>query len=126
MCFLSRTVPVTFFRGVLLYFREEKMFVNLQVYVPLSVQSVQSLSCVRLFVTHWTAARQNSMSITNSWSLLKLLSIETVMYSNHLILCFPILLPHLIFLTLRVFSSESVFCIRWPKLEFQLQYQSFQ
>ena len=77
--------------------------------------SVQSLSRVRLFVTPWTAARQASLSITNSQSLLKLLSIESVMPSNILILCCPLLLPPSIFPTIRVFSSESVLRLRWPK-----------
>ena len=77
--------------------------------------SVQSLSRVRLFVTSWTAARQASLSITNSWSLLKLTSIESVMPSNHLILCHPLLLLPSIFPSIRVFSSESVLHIRWPK-----------
>ena len=88
--------------------------------------SVQ-LSCVQLFATPWTAARQASLSITNSWSLLKLMFIELVMQSNHLILCQPLLLPPSIFFSIRVFSSESVLPISWPKvLEFQLQHQSFQ
>ena len=77
--------------------------------------SVQSLSHVRLFVTPWTAARQASLSITNSQSLLKLMSIESVMPSNHLILCCPLLLLPSIFASIRVFPSESVLCIRWPK-----------
>ena len=77
--------------------------------------SVQLLSCVRLFVTPWTAARQASLSITNSQSLLKLMSIESVMPSNHLILCYPLLLPPSIFPSIRVFSNESVLHIRWPK-----------
>ena len=77
--------------------------------------SVQSLSHVQLFVTPWTAAFQVSRSITNSWSLLKLMSIELVMPSNHLILCHPLLLPCSIFPSIRVFSNESVLCIRWPK-----------
>ena len=77
--------------------------------------SVQSLSCVRLFATPWTAARQASLSITNSWSLLKLVSIESVMPSNHLILCFPLLLLPSISSLIRVFSNESVLHIRWPK-----------
>ena len=76
--------------------------------------SVQSFSCIQLFATPWTAARQASLSITNSWSLLKLMSIELVMPSNHLILCCPFLLP-LIFPSIRVFSNKSVLCIRWPK-----------
>ena len=77
--------------------------------------SVQSLSHVQLFVTLWTAACQDSLSITNSQSLLKLMSIELVMPSNHLILCCPLLLLPSIFLSIRVFSNESVLCIRWPK-----------
>ena len=77
--------------------------------------SVQSLSRVRLFVTPWTAALQASLSITNSWSLPKPISIESVMPSNHLILCRPLLLLPSIFPSIRVFSSESALCIRWPK-----------
>ena len=77
--------------------------------------SVQLLSCVRLFATPWTAARQASLSITNSQSLLKFMSIESVMPSNHLILCRPLLLPPSIFPSIRVFSNESVLRIRWPK-----------
>ena len=77
--------------------------------------SVQSLSCVRLFVTLCTAACQASLSITNSQSLLKLMPIESVMPSNHLILCRHLLLPPSIFPSIRVFSNESVLCIRWPK-----------
>ena len=76
--------------------------------------SVQSLSHVRLFVTPWTAARQASLSITNSWSLLKLMSTESVMSSNHLILC-PLLIPPSIFPGIRVFSNESILRIRGPK-----------
>ena len=66
-------------------------------------------------MTPWTAARQASLSITNSWSLLKLMSIESVMHSNHRILCHPFLLPPSIFPSIWVFSNESVPCIRWPK-----------
>ena len=77
--------------------------------------SVQWLSRVWLFVTPWTAARQTSLSISNSWSLLKLMSIESVKPSNHLILCRPLLFPSLIFSSIRVFLNESVLCIRWPK-----------
>ena len=77
--------------------------------------SVQPLSHVQLFVTPWTAARQASLSITNSRSLSRLMSIESVMPSNHLILCRPLLLPPSIFFNIRVFSNESVLCIRWPK-----------
>ena len=78
-------------------------------------QSVQWLSRVRLFATRRAAARQASLSVTNSQSLLKLLSIESVMPSNHLILCHPLLLLPLIFPSIWVFSNESVFGIRWPK-----------
>ena len=77
--------------------------------------SVHSLSLVQLFVTLWTAACQASLSITNSWSVLKLMSIESVMPSNHLILCHPLLLLPSIFPSIRVFCSESVLCNRWPK-----------
>ena len=76
--------------------------------------SVQSLSRVQLFATPWTAAHQASLSFTISRSLLKLISIELVMPSNHLVLCHPLLLPS-IFPSIRVFSNESALCIRWPK-----------
>ena len=76
---------------------------------------VQSLSRVWLFVTPWTIACQVSLPNTNSWSLLKFMSIESVMPSNHLILCCPLLLPSSIFLSIRIFSKESVLHIRWPK-----------
>ena len=79
------------------------------------ISSVQLLSCVSLFVTPWTAECQASLSITNSWSLLKLMSIELVMQSNYFILCRPLLLPPSIFPSIRVFSNESVLRIRWPK-----------
>ena len=81
----------------------------------MSFHSAQSLSPVRLFVTPLISARQASLSITSSWSLLKLLSIALVMPSNHLILCHPLLLPPSIFPSIRVFSNESVLHIRWPK-----------
>ena len=84
-------------------------------YYVVIVQSVQSLSCVRLFATPWTAACQASLFITNSQSLLKLVSIESVMPSNHLILCRPLLLLPSIFPSIRVFSDEPVLHIRWPK-----------
>ena len=77
--------------------------------------SVQSLSHVLLFVTPWPAAHQASLSLTNSWSLLKPMSIKSVMLSSHLILCRPLLLMPSIFPSTRVFSNESVLCIRWPK-----------
>ena len=77
--------------------------------------SVQLHSCVPLFATSWTAARQASLSITNSWSLIKLMLIESVMPSNQLILCRPLLLVPSIFPSIGVFSNESVLRIRWPK-----------
>ena len=77
--------------------------------------SVQLLSRVRLFATPWTAARQTSLSVTNSQSLLKLMPIELVMPSNHLIFCCPLHLPPSIFPCIRVFTNESALCIRWPK-----------
>ena len=79
------------------------------------ISSVQSLSRVRLIATLWTAACQASLSITSSQSQLKLMSIESVMPSNHLILCRPLLLPPSIFPSIRVFSNESILHIRWPK-----------
>ena len=83
--------------------------------VTFQFSSVQSLSCVWLFATPWTAARQASLSIANTRILLKLMSIESVMPSNHFILCRPLLFLPSIFLSIRVFSSESVLRIRWPK-----------
>ena len=82
---------------------------------PAAVQSVQLLSGVQLFVTPWTAAHQDSMSITNSQSLLKLMPILSAMSSNYLLLCPPLLLPSSIFLSIRVFSYKSVIHLRWPK-----------
>ena len=84
-------------------------------YPQTQFSSVQSLSHVWLFVSPWTAACQPSLSITNFWSLLKLMSIESVMLCNHLTICHPILLPPSIFPSIRVFSDESVLHIRWPK-----------
>ena len=89
-----------------------------------SLSSVQSLSCVQLFATPWTAAHQASLSITNSWSLLKLVSVESLMPSNHLILCRPLLLPPSIFPSITVFSTESALCIRWPSFSFVFQMES--
>ena len=83
--------------------------------VILQVESVQLLSRVRLFATSWIAARQASLSITNSQSLLKLMSIKSVMTSSHLILCHPLFLLPLISPSIRVFSNESTLRIRWPK-----------
>ena len=90
------------------------MFAN-HIFAGSNVQSVQSLSRVWLFVTPWTAARQASLSITNSQSLFKLMSIESVMPSSHFIPCHPLLLPPSIFPSIRVFSNESVLHVRRPK-----------
>ena len=95
-------------------------FVARQIFIQWSrngegVSSVQSLSHVWLLGTQWTAAREASLSITNSWSLLKLMSSQSVMPSNHLILCHPLLLLPSIFPSIRVFSNKSVLRIRWPK-----------
>ena len=84
-------------------------------YIAWAFSSVQLLSCVQLISTPWTATCQASLSITNSWNLLKLMSIELVMPSNHLILCCPLLLLPSIFPSIRVFSHESALHIRWPK-----------
>ena len=86
-----------------------------QTFFYIALSSVQLLSCVRLFATLRTAAHQASLSITNSQSLPKLMSTESVMPSNHLILCRPLLLPPSVFPSIRVFSDESVLHIRWPK-----------
>ena len=83
--------------------------------IGIQFSSVQLLNHVQLFATPWTIAHQASLSITNSQSLLKLMSIEWVMPSNHLLLCCPFLLLPSTFLSISVFSSESVLCIRWPK-----------
>ena len=83
--------------------------------MPLLFSWVQSLGRVQLFVTPRTTACQASLSITNSWNLLKLMSIESVMPPNHLILCRPLLLLHSIFPSIKVFPNESILCIRWPK-----------
>ena len=84
-------------------------------YYSVEFSSVQSLNHVRLFVNLWTAACQAFLSITNSQSLLKFMSIESVMPSSHFIFCHPLLLQPSIFLSIRVFSNESALCIRWPK-----------
>ena len=89
----------------------------LMIFFPIQFSSVSSLSHVQLFATLWTAAYQAPLSITRSWSLLKLMSIESVMPSNHLILCHPLLLLPSILPNIRVFSNESVLCIGWPKLK---------
>ena len=81
----------------------------------MNISSVRLLSHVQLFAAPWTTARQASLSITNSRSSPKLMSIESVMPSNHFILCHPLLLPPSIFPSIRVFSNESALCSRWPK-----------
>ena len=96
------------------------MCVYVCVYMLLLIENiihfiVQSLSHVQFFVIPWTAVRQASPSITMSQSLFKLMSIESVMPSNHFILCSPLHLPPSIFTSIRIFSNESVLCIRWPK-----------
>ena len=95
------------------------LFITWKGFSSIPASQIQ-LSHVRLFATPWTAARQASLSITNSQSLLKLMSIESVMPSNHLILCRPLLLLPSIFPSIRVFSNEAVLHMRWPK------YWSFQ
>ena len=92
----------------------DKTLISPSLSLPICVV-VQLLSCVRLFVTPWTVAHQASLSITNSQSLLKLMSIKSVTPSNHLILCRPLILLPSVFPSIRVFSSESVLHIRWPK-----------
>jgi len=84
-------------------------------HISFILDSVSSVAQSCPTPTPWTAAPQASLSITNSWSLLKLMSIKSVMPSNHLILCRPLLLLPSIFPSIRVFSNESVLCIRWPK-----------
>ena len=111
--------PCQYFNFGLLTFRPVRKFIpfvlsHLFGSNLLQQPSVQSLSCVQLFATQWTAAHQASLSISHSRSLHKLMSIESVMTSNHLILC-PLLLLPSIFPSIRVFSNESVLCIRWPK-----------
>ena len=109
------------------------IYVYLLDILKLQFSSVQSLSHVQLFATSWIAACQASLSITNSWSSPKPMSIESVMPSNHLILCCSLLLLSSIFPSIRVFSNESALHIRWPKywsfsfsMELQLQHQPFQ
>ena len=93
----------------------------------ISIQFSSVISRVRFVATPWTAVYQGYLSITNSQNLFKLMSIELVMPSNHLILCHPLLLLPSVFPRITVFSNESTLCIRWPKYwEFQLQHQSFQ
>ena len=108
-----------------LHFSDTIMYFNSVFNWAISVSSVELLSHVRLFVTQWTVARQASLSITNSWSPPKPMSIESVMPSSHFILCYPLLLLPSIFPSIRVFSNESTLRIRWPKY-WELQHQSFQ
>ena len=95
--------------------RFQEFFMLSMFYIIMDLSSVQSLSYVQLFATPWTTARQASLSVTNSQSLLKLMSIESEMPFNHLIHYHPLLFPPSIFPSIRVFSNESVLCIRWPK-----------
>ena len=97
------------------YFRAAEFLVAVSLLSAIQFSSVQSLSHAWLFATPWTAAHQASLYITNTWSLLRLMSIESVMPSNYLILSNPLLLPPSIFPSIRVFSKESVLRIRWPK-----------
>ena len=89
--------------------------IHTHTYIYIYIYTCQLLRCVWLFVTPWTAAGQASLSIANSQSLLKLMSVESVMPSNHLILWHPLLLPPSLFPSIRAFSNELVLCIRWPK-----------
>ena len=112
----KRVEIINFFRRTLNSVKVGTMSILATTTFPdVQFSSVQSLSYVRLFVTPWTAAHQASLSITNSRSLLKLMSTESVMPSNHLILCRPLLFPPSIFPRIRVFSKESGVHIRWPK-----------
>ena len=107
--------------------RFQEFFMLSMFYIIMDLSSVQSLSYVQLFATPWTTARQASLSVTNSQSLLKLMSIESEMPCNCLVHHCPRLLLPSIFHSIRVFSSESVLHIRWPRYwTFQLQHQSFQ
>ena len=100
---------------VYLYSSKNLRCVQLIQFSSVQFSSVQLLSHVQLFASPWTVARQAYLSITNSQRLLKLMSIELVMPSNHLILCCLLLLLPSIFLSIRVFSNESILCIMWPK-----------
>ena len=104
-----------FWDALIIATRGAQILLQVQMVLIHWFSSVQLLSRVWLFETPWTAARQASLSITNSRSLLKLMSIELVMPFNHLILCHPVFLPPSIFPSISVFSNESVFCIRQPK-----------
>ena len=128
MCSLFFMTPLTvfvFFIVVLILFLLQyicfTLLCHFLLYSKVSQPSVESLSHIQLFATPWTAACQVSLSITNSWSLCKLMSTELMMPSNHLI-CHSLLLLPSVFPSIRVFSNESALCSQ----EFQLQYQSFQ
>ena len=115
----SRIEPMSFMSPAL----AGRFFITSATWEAKSRTVVQSLSHVQLFVTPWTAAHQASLSFTISWSLFKLMSIESVMPSNHLILCYLLLLLPSIFPNIRVFSNESALRIGWRKYwEFQLQH----
>ena len=102
-----------------------EVLISYPFYRLVQFSSLQLLSRVQLFAIPWTTARQASLSITNSWSSPNLMSLESVMPSNHLILCCPLLLPPSTFPNIRIFSNKSVLHIRWKVLQFQLQHQSF-
>ena len=116
---------IKFYYFKLFYYNKENMqrCAEVSSFQLRKVCSVQSLSHIWLLATPWTEALQASLSITNSHSLLKLMSIESVMTSNHLILCHPLLLLPSIFPSIRVFSNESALCIRWPKYQLDAELQ---
>ena len=110
--FIVIFIPEKRYSGIKPYFCSMYVYKG---FAPTQFISVQSFSRVWLFVTLWITARQASLSITNSWSLLKLMFIESVMPSSHLILCHPLLLLPPIPPSIRIFSNESTLCMRWPK-----------
>ena len=111
--FAGHMISTQLLNSVVIVQRQQHVRERVQLFFNMS--SVQSFSCVWLFMTPGTAAHQASLSITKSRSLLKLMSIESVMPSNYLILCYPLLLLPSIFPSIRVFSNESVLHIRWPR-----------
>ena len=122
---VSHFIPILL--DFLLKFVFDSLFPSHLLLKNVQFNSVQSLSCVWFFATPWTATRQAFLSFTISQSLLRFMSIVSVMLSNHLILCHPLLLLPSIFPSIRVFSSESALRIRWSKYrELQLKHQSFQ
>ena len=115
------------FPWAILCFQKQQLLKDPSNHIIIFIRSFQSLTHVQLFATPWITEHQASLSIANYWSLLKFKSIESVMPSNHLILCPPLLLLPSIFPSIRVFSDESALCYQVAKvLEFQLQHQSFQ